>query len=179
MIRKVLNAHRRFILNMDRIAGLMKLVMSDEGEFKPTGFMTYEGVSADIFRLLSILCMRVSKTSCAVSLPGKGSFSFQSGIDIDKALRSAGFDPSPLKLLYRPLTAMAKRRNRIVHGADFVLKSSTDVEPWGVADLWQILHWNFAVFRSIIKCLLFSPGHTRAGVFLEKYNNARKAMDEH
>jgi hypothetical protein len=176
--RKVFWAHRRFILNMDRIAGLMKLVTSNEGEFKPTSFMTYEGVSADIFRLIVVFLHASVEDLVRSQLTGKRQFSFQSGSDIDKALKSAGFDPSPLKPLYRPLTAMAKRRNRIVHDADLASKSSTIVEPWSVADLWQILHWNFAVLAFYYQMLIVLTEPTRARVFLEKYNNARKAMDE-
>ena len=176
MSEKVLWAHGRFILNMGRIAGLMKLVMSNEGEFKPASFMTYEGVSADIFRLIVVFLHASVEDLVRSQLTGKRLFSFQSGSDIDKALKSAGFDPSPLRPLYRPLTAMTKRRNRIVHDADLASKSSTIVEPWSVADLWQILHWNLAVLAFYYQMLivLTEPHH----VFIEKYNNARKAMDE-
>jgi hypothetical protein len=176
MIRKVLNAHRRFVLNMARIAGLMKLVMSDEGEFKATGFMTYEGVSADILRLLVVFLHASVEDLVRSQLTGQKRFSFQSGTDIDNTLRRAGFDPSPLKILYRPLTAMAKRRNRIVHGADLVSQSSTEVEPWGVADLWQVLHWNLAVLAFYYQMLIVLTGPHE--VFLERYDDARTAMDE-
>ena len=95
MSEKVSWAHRRFIFNMDRIAGLMKLVTSNEGEFKPTRFMTYEGVSADIFRLIVVFLHASVEDLVRSQLTGKRQFSFQSGSDIDKALKSAGFDPSP------------------------------------------------------------------------------------
>jgi hypothetical protein len=118
MIEKVARSHARFNVNMARIAGLMKLVMSDEGQFKPTGFMKYEGVSADILRLIVVFLHAAVEDLVRSQLPDNKSFSFQSGRDIDKAIHRAGFDSSSLKPLYPPLTAMAKRRNRIVHEAD-------------------------------------------------------------
>jgi hypothetical protein len=41
MFEKIVRSHRRFNVNMARIGGLMKLVMSDEGQFKSTAFMHY------------------------------------------------------------------------------------------------------------------------------------------
>lgn len=137
MIDKVVRAHQRFIVNMARIAGLMKLVMSGEGQFKATRFMQYEGVGADIFRLIVVFLHAAVEDLVRSQLPGNKNFSFQSGPDIDKAINHAGFDSSSLKPLYRPLTAMAKRRNRIVHKADLTSDSIMVVEPWGVADVWQ------------------------------------------
>src|SRR6516225_5684178 len=54
MFEKIVRSHRRFNVNMARIGGLMKLVTSDEGQFKSTAFMHYEGVSADILRLIVV-----------------------------------------------------------------------------------------------------------------------------
>jgi hypothetical protein len=118
MTDKIIRSHTRFNLNMARIAGLMKLAMSGEGQFKPIGFMKYEGVSADIFRLIIVFLHAAVEDLVRSQLPGNKQFSFQSGSDIDKALKKAGFDSSSLKPLYPPLTTMAKRRNRIVHEAD-------------------------------------------------------------
>jgi hypothetical protein len=176
MIEKVVRSHRRFNVNMARIGGLMKLAMSGEGQFKPTGFMQYEGVSADIFRLIVVFLHAAVEDLVRSQLPRNKNFSFQSGSDIDKVLKHAGYDSSSLKPLYRPLTAMAKRRNRIVHEADLASHSSTVVEPWSVADVWQMLHWNLAVLAFYYQMLIV-PTEPRQ-VFVDKYNNARKAMDE-
>jgi hypothetical protein len=176
MIEKVVRSHRRFNVNMARIGGLMKLAMSGEGQFKPTGFMQYEGVSADIFRLIVVFLHAAVEDLVRSQLPRNKNFSFQSGSDIDKVLKHAGFDSSSLKPLYRPLTAMAKRRNRIVHEADLASHSSTVVEPWSVADVWQMLHWNLAVLAFYYQMLIVLTEPRQ--VFVDKYNNARKAMDE-
>jgi hypothetical protein len=176
MIEKVFRSHKRFNLNMARIAGLMKLVTSGDGELKPTGFMTYEGVGADIFRLVVVFLHATVEDLVRSQLPPKRQFSFQSGTDIDKALRHAGFDSSSLKPLYRPLTSMAKRRNRIVHEADLASSSSTIAESWGVEDLWQLIQWNLAVIAFYYQMLIVLTGPRQ--VFIERYNNARKAMDE-
>jgi hypothetical protein len=154
----------------------MKLAMSGEGQFKPTGFMQYEGVSADIFRLIVVFLHAAVEDLVRSQLPRNKNFSFQSGSDIDKVLKHAGYDSSSLKPLYRPLTAMAKRRNRIVHEADLASHSSTVVEPWSVADVWQMLHWNLAVLAFYYQMLIVLTEPRQ--VFVDKYNNARKAMDE-
>ena len=130
MIEKVIRSHTRFNVNMARIGGLMKLAMSGEGEFKPTGFMQYEGVAADIFRLIVVFLHATVEDLVRSQLPGNKNFSYQSGPDIDKALKRAGFDPSSLKPLYRPLTAMAKRRNRIVHEARASWSPQTACSAW-------------------------------------------------
>jgi hypothetical protein len=176
MIEKIVRSQTRFNVNMARIGGLMKLATSGEGQFKPTGFMQYEGVSADIFRLIVVFLHAAVEDLVRSQLPGNKNFSFQSGPDIDKVLNHAGLDSSSLKPLYRPLTAMAKRRNRIVHEADLASRSSTVVEPWSVADVWQILQWNLAVLAFYYQMLIVLTGPHQ--VFVDKYNNARKAMDE-
>jgi hypothetical protein len=175
MIEKIARSNARFNLNMARIAGLMKFVMSGAGELKPTGFMTYEGVSADIFRLIVVFLHAAVEDLVRSQLPAKKSFSFQSGADIDKALRQASFDPRPLNALYPPLTAMAKRRNRIVHEADLSSKSGTIVEPWSIADLWQLTQWNLAVVAFYYQIFIVLTGPHQG--IEERYKNARKAMD--
>jgi hypothetical protein len=176
MFEKIVRSHRRFNGNMARIGGLMKLVMSDEGQFKSTAFMHYGGVSADILRLIVVFLHATVEDLIRSQLPGNKKFSFQSGPDIDKALKHAGLDSSSLKPLYRPLTAMAKRRTRIVHEADFASRSSTVVEPWSVADVWQTLQWNLAVLAFYYQMLIVLTEPRQ--VFVDKYNKARKAMDE-
>jgi hypothetical protein len=176
MIEKVVLSHTRFKVNMARITGLIKLVMPGEGQFKPTSLMQYEGVSADIFRLIVVFLHATVEDLVRSQLPGNKKFSFQSGSDIDKAIRHAGFDASSLEPLYGPLTAMAKRRNRIVHEADLASHSSTVVEPWSKSDTSHILQWNLAVLAFYYQMLIvLTEPHP---VFVEKYDNARKAMDE-
>jgi hypothetical protein len=176
MTDKIIRSHTRFNLNMARIAGLMKLAMSGEGQFKPIGFMKYEGVSADIFRLIIVFLHAAVEDLVRSQLPGNKQFSFQSGSDIDKALKKAGFDSSSLKPLYPPLTTMAKRRNRIVHEADLASYSSTVVEPWSVSDVWEILQWNLATLAFYYQMLIVLTEPRQ--VFVDKYNNIRKVMDE-
>jgi hypothetical protein len=176
MFEKIARSHRRFNVNMARIGGLMKLVMSDKGQFKSTAFMHYEGVSADILRLIVVFLHATVEDLIRSQLPGNKTFSLQSGPNIDKALKQAGLDSSSLKPLYGPLTAMVKRRNRIVHGADFASRSSTVVEPWSVADVWQTLQWNLAVLAFYYQMLIVLTEPRQ--VFVDKYNKARKAMDE-
>jgi len=94
MFEKIVRSHRRFNVNMARIGGLMKLVTSDEGQFKSTAFMHYEGVSADILRLIVVFLHAAVEDLIRSQLP---KFSFQSGPDIDKALKHAGLDSSSLK----------------------------------------------------------------------------------
>ena len=176
MIKNVVRSHTRFNLNMARVAGLMKLATSSDGELRLTGFMTYDGVGADIFRLIVVFLHATVEDLVRSQLPAKRQFSFQSGTDIDKALRRAGFDSSSLKPLYRPLTSMAKRRNRIVHEADWASSSSTIAESWGVEDLWQLIQWNLAVIAFYYQMLIVLTEPSQ--IFIERYNNARKAMDE-
>ncbi len=40
----------RFLVNMGRVSGLVKLVSSDIDQLRPTGFGQYEGAGADILR---------------------------------------------------------------------------------------------------------------------------------
>ena len=71
---------------------------------------------------------------------------------------------------------MAKRRNRIVHEADWASSSSTIAELWGVEDLWQLIQWNLAVIAFYYQMLIVLTEPSQ--IFIERYNNARKAMDE-
>ena len=136
MIDKVFHSHIRFNVNMARIAGLMSLALS--GDRQPNSFMQYEGVKADIFRFIVVFLHATVEDLVRTQLPHNRSFSFQSGTDIDKALKHAGFDSSSLRPFYRPLTAMARRRNRIVHEADLASLTSTVVEPWSIAAMKRI-----------------------------------------
>lgn len=176
MTEKLVRSHTRFKVNMARIAGLMNLALSGAGD-KPKGFMTYEGVSADIFRLIVVFLHATVEDLVRSQLPANSQFSFQSGTDIDKAIKRAGFDPKSLKPLYRPLTAMAKRRNRIVHEADLASRTSTIVEPWGMADTWQLLQWNLAVVGFFYRIIIVLTGPHQG--IEERYKNTLRAMHTH
>jgi hypothetical protein len=88
MLEKIVRSLKRFEVNMTRIGGLMKLVMSEEGQFKSTAFMHYEGVSADILRLIVVFLHAAVEDFIRSQLPGNKKFSFQSGPDIDKAIEA-------------------------------------------------------------------------------------------
>jgi hypothetical protein len=118
-IDKAMLAHTRYSLNMMRVAGLMTLATSNEGQFKPTGFMTCEGICADLFRMIVVFLHATVEDLVRSQLRPKTKFTFSHSNDIDKALRKAGFDPGPLEGLYPPLNMMARRRIAIVHQADF------------------------------------------------------------
>jgi hypothetical protein len=175
VVDNVLLSHTRFSHNMRRISGLMGLATSNEGQFKPTGFMTYTGVSADIFRLIVVFLHAAVEDQIRSNISHNRTFTFQSGADIDKALKYAGFNAAPLRPLYRPLTAMARRRNRIVHETDLPSKSTT-IEPWGVVDVWSLTQWNLTVLAFHFK--LMEVLTIQHDVFSRRYDGARKAMDE-
>jgi hypothetical protein len=84
MIERVIRSHTRFNVKMARVGELMKLAMSGEGQFKPTSFMQYEGVAADIFRLVIVFLHATVEDLVRSQLPGNKKFSFQSGPDIDR-----------------------------------------------------------------------------------------------
>jgi hypothetical protein len=100
MIDKVFHSHTRFNVNSVRIAGLMDLALS--GVRLPNSFTQYGGVSADIFRFIVVFLHATVEDLVRTQLPNNKKFSFQSGADIDKALKHAGFDSTSLKPLYRP-----------------------------------------------------------------------------
>ena len=86
MTEKVLRSHTRFNVNMARIAGLMKLATSSDGELRPTGFMTYEGVSADIFRLIVVFLHATVEDLVRSQLPANRRFSFRAALTSTKRL---------------------------------------------------------------------------------------------
>ena len=135
----------RFRLNMKRIHGLVKLVEANES-LKPVGLVHSDGVRADILRSVVVLLHATFEDAVRSRLPKPNkSFSFYSSADLDKALKRSGIDAAPFRSLYRPLTQMAKRKNRIVHDADLSNRTDTVVEPWSVVDVWQFLMWLLAV----------------------------------
>jgi hypothetical protein len=175
-VDKALLAHKRYSINMKRIAGLMSLAVSNEGQFKSAGFMKYEGVSADLYRMIVVFLHATTEDLVRSQLQPSAKFTFSSGNDIDKALRKAGFDPDPLKALYPPLTMMARRRIAIVHQAD-LRDDAEDVQAWDAADLWSLLQWNLAVIAFLYRLLsVVTEPHE---LFTTRYEAALQAMSEH
>jgi hypothetical protein len=68
MSERALAAFKRFSNNMKRIDRLTKLLFGDLGA-KPTSFMVYEGVSADIFRMIVVFSPRNAGGSCQKFAP--------------------------------------------------------------------------------------------------------------
>jgi hypothetical protein len=60
--------------------------------------------------------------------------------------------------------------------ADLASHSSTVVESWSVAEVWQILQWNLAVLAFYYQMLIVLT--EPRPIFVERYDNIRKAMDE-
>ena len=135
----------RFLLNMGRINGLVRLLYSNEA-LKPAGLFQSEGVRADILRSIVVFLHATFEVVLRSRIPKPNkSLSFYSRTDLDKALTLSGIDAKPFAPLYAPLTQMAKRRKRIVHEADFSGRTDVVSEAWGVADDWQLIMWFMTV----------------------------------
>jgi hypothetical protein len=167
----------RFLLNMERISGLVKLVMSNVDVLKvPALFQSSEGPRADILRAIVVFLHATFEDVLRSQVRRDNkNWAFYSGADIDKVLRKSGVDPSPFKALYPPLSQMAKRRKRIVHEADLAKKTDSATEAWTIADDWQLVMWLLAVpaFHSL---LCMSIDHEDQ-VARQKYLKLREAMD--
>ena len=133
----------RFHLNMDRINGLVQLLVS-HGPLKPTAvFGKSSGARADILRAIVVFLHATFEVAFRSHIPkSRRKLGFSSRTDLDKALRLSGIDAAPFRFLYPPLTQMAKRRNRIVHEADLL---HGEPDEWGFADDWQLIMWLMAV----------------------------------
>ena len=138
----------RFLLNMKRIHGLLRVTRLDYDELKRSEVFKSEGVRADILRSAVVFLHAAFEDVVRSRIPwrkqGKN-WTFYSGSDIDKALRLAGIDARPFRPLYPTPTQLAKRRKRIVHNADFPAPAATISEPWQFADHWQLVMWLLAV----------------------------------
>src|ERR1700751_4235624 len=113
--RKV--SETRFLLNMSRIHGLVRVTQWDRDELKPSSLFQSDRIRADILRS-SIVFLHATFEDVVrsrIPLPKQGKkWVFYSGTHIDKALKLAGIDARPFQSLYPTLTQLAKRRNRIV-----------------------------------------------------------------
>jgi hypothetical protein len=167
-------AHRRFRMNMERIARLMKLAASGEGQFKPVGFWTYDGVTADVYRMIVVFLHSATEDFVRSFLPKKSKFQFSSANDIFGALKRAGYDPAHLEEIKKPLDELAKRRIRIVHYGD-MKENAVEIEQWSITDIWLIMQWNISV---IVFVHLFLPiVSTTDFDSRRKYRAARNALD--
>jgi len=176
MYEDTLLAHTRFTANMRRVANLVSLIFSNEGQLKPSSFWTYSGISADLFRAIVVL-MHAKLGSYPDWVNAlKISFTFSGANDIFKALTQSGYDPSSLEYLRRPLQQFALRRHRIVHYGDLKV-AADDVEDWSVADLWQFLHWHIAVIAFLYQFLEIVTEPT--DLWSRRYKAAHRALDRH
>jgi hypothetical protein len=177
MYEKVLQAHKRYVINSNRVAGLMTLVMSSTGEMKPKNFMTYSGVSADVIRAIVVFLHATVEDLIRTQIPKNEKFTFQGRGDIEKAMKKIGRSAAPLRRLYNPLTQLARRRTRIVHYGDMPSNSSEPTPDWGIEDVWCLLQWTLAVnaFAYLLLEILTEPNE----VFSAKYHAMFKAMDDH
>jgi hypothetical protein len=167
----------RFLLNMQRISRLVTLVYSDVDALKPIGFLQYKGASADILRAVIVFLHATFEDALRCQGPHSNkTYSFYSGVDIDKALKRAGLDTKPFSHLYPPLTQMAKRRNRIVHNAD-LSDDGTVLDAWNVVDHWQLILWNLAVLAFYYEVLVVTQ--TANAVQSKRHEQTGKAISAH
>jgi hypothetical protein len=176
MIEKTLLAHKRYVTNMKRVDRLMRLATSNEGQFKPTGFWTYDGISADLFRMIVVFLHSAIEDLVRTHLPDrfKSTFTFSVANDIFKSLQKAEYDPTPLEPLRNILNQLAKRRHKIVHQAD-LNENAEEVDKWKVADLWLLTQWSIAAATFLY---LFLPIVTEPHeLFSRRANRCRAALD--
>lgn len=135
----------RFLANMGRITGMVRLIHSHDA-LKPKGVFGSEGVRADMLRAIVVFLHATFEVVLRSHLRKPDErLCFYSRADLDKALRRSNIDATPFKPLYNPLTQMAKRRLRIVHDADLSKRTDAVPEGWGVVDDWQLPMWLMAV----------------------------------
>jgi hypothetical protein len=144
----------RFLVNMGRVNGLAKLLFSDIDQLRPIGFVQYEGAGADILRFVVVFLHATFEMLVRSQTHQNKKWNFYSGADIDKALRQSSIDAKLFKDLYPQLTQLAKRRNRIVHDADFSTSTDTIVEKLDIPDYLQLCIWNWAVLAFYYRLLI-------------------------
>jgi hypothetical protein len=167
---------KRFLGNMNRINGLVKLLFSSDLLKSPSMFGPSTGPRADLLRAIVVFLHANFEVAFRCRLPRTaGNLSFYSPQDFDKALKKIGVEVAPFRPLYPPLTQMAKRRKKIVHEADL----SPDDEPheWSFVDDWQLIMWLMAV-PAFYYQLRISLGLANA-VEKAMYDRLRTAMTKH
>jgi hypothetical protein len=165
----------RFLVNMRRINGLVKLTQLDVDALGPTDLFRSEGPRADILRAI-VVFLHATFEDVLRSRANQDykKFSIYSGVDIEKVLRKCRLDPAPFKPLFPPLTQLAKRRKRIVHDADLPNRTATASEAWTITDHWQLIMWLLAV-PAFHLMLCMSMDHKDQAA-REKYRKLREAM---
>jgi hypothetical protein len=164
---------------MGRISRLINLVVSgDIDQLKPSGFCQYDGVSADLFRSVVVfLHATLEELVRTLTQRTEKAWSLYSGTDIDKRLTQASIDPQGFKSLYPPLTQLAKRRNRIVHHADFLGSTDTVVQAWEITDYWQLSMWNLAVVCFYYRLIVhIEPGNDAVRTSHDRILQAMSAL---
>jgi hypothetical protein len=165
----------QFRLNMNRINGLVQLLFSHDALKPTTVFGSSSGARADILRSIVVFLHATFEVALRSHIPKPGrSLSFYSRADFDKALKLSGIDATPFRFLYPTLTQMAKRRQRIVHGADLL---HGEPYEWSIADDWQLIMWLLAVptFYYQLRISLRAANTVERA----KYRNLRTAMASH
>jgi hypothetical protein len=167
----------RFVLNMKRINGLVRLLYSSEA-LKPTASFHSEGARADILRSIVVFLHAMFEVVLRSRVPQPDKrLSVYSGADIDKALKLSGIDAKPFKHLYPPLTQLAKRRKRIVHEGDLSQRDDTTPGLWELADDWQLIMWLMAVPAFYYQlCISIDAA---SDMERELYKRHRRAMRSH
>jgi hypothetical protein len=169
---------RRFVLNMERIHGLVKLIFSDVDALQPTGIFRSEGPRADILRTIVVFLHATFEDMLRSSAPqGKRNWNFYSREDIEKVLKRGGLDAAPFRRLFPTVCQMAKRRKRIVHEADLSKKTDAAPAAWTHVDNWQLIMWLLAVpaFYWLL-CLSLNPNDQ---VAKQRHGRLMKAIDRH
>lgn len=135
----------RFELNMARIATLVQLAHVNRAVHSK-GFFEVEGAPAEVLRAAIVLLHATFEVAMRSYVPKGGrTLTFSGAVDLDKALKGSGLDPTPFKALYPALVQMAKRRNLIAHQADLSNPMDTTPESWNISDEWQLTLWLMAV----------------------------------
>lgn len=160
---------------MNRIYGLVQLISSNDA-LKPTKlFENSRGARADILRAIVVFLHATFEVALRNHIGKRGrSLSFYSRTDLDKALKFSGIDAAPFRVLYPPLTQMAKRRLRIVHEADLL---RGEPQEWSIVDDWQLVMWLLAVpaFYYQLRISLCAASNVERA----RYETLRKVMASH
>jgi hypothetical protein len=119
-------------------------LLSSHDTLKPTKvFGISSGARADILRAMVVFLHATFEVALRSLIPKlRGRWNFYSSNDLDRALRFCGIDATPFRCVYPTLTQLAKRRQRIVHNADFLRGQPHE---WSIADDWSLIMWLIAV----------------------------------
>jgi hypothetical protein len=136
----------RFQTNMRRIGAITTFLHSGVEGIKPTGLFRSEGVRADMLRAVVVFLHAAVEDFVRSHLSRKNKkFTFYSASDITRVLSKLRIDPTLFADLFPALTQMAERRTQIVHRADLHDVQTEEVNPWVLADDWQLIQWHLAV----------------------------------